>query len=94
MKVLHERTALVTPERAFGRLQSFIAGRRSLIEPRGDMECFEREVHEYFVAAEREVLAEELARLDVDLRAVTVAGELYRGSTVSGDLCECGGRFR
>jgi len=78
MEVSHERTALVTPERAFGWLQAFIAGRRSWIEPRGDMECFERELHEYFVAAEREVLAEELARLDVDLPAVTVEGELYR----------------
>ena len=32
------------------------------------MECFERELHEYVVAAERETLAEELARLDVDCR--------------------------
>jgi len=42
------------------------------------MECFERELHEYVVAAEREGLAEELARLDVDLPAVTIEGELYR----------------
>ena len=42
------------------------------------MECFERELHEYVVAAERELLAEELARLDVDLPAVTIEGELYR----------------
>ena len=38
------------------------------------MEGFERELHEYFVAAERE----ELARLDVDLPAVTIAGKLCR----------------
>jgi hypothetical protein len=42
------------------------------------MEGFERELHRYFVAAEREVLAEELARLDVDLPAVTIEGEVYR----------------
>ena len=42
------------------------------------MECFERELHEYVVAAERELLAEELARLDVDLPAVTIEGKLYR----------------
>ena len=42
------------------------------------MECFERELHEYVVAVEREGLAEELARLDVDLPAVTIEGELYR----------------
>jgi hypothetical protein len=42
------------------------------------MECFERELHDYIVAVERDVLAEELARLDVDLPAVTIEGELYR----------------
>ena len=42
------------------------------------MACFEHELHEYVVAAEREVLAEEVARLDVDLPAVTIEGEVYR----------------
>ena len=59
-------------------MQGFIAGRRSSIEPRSDMECFERELHEHFMGAEREVVAEELARLDVDLPAVAIEGELYR----------------
>jgi hypothetical protein len=78
MRVSHEQTAAVTPEKAFDRLQAFIAERRSLKEPCGDMECFERELHEYVVAVEREGLAEELARLDVDLPAVTIEGEVYR----------------
>jgi hypothetical protein len=78
MRVSHEQTAPVTPEKAFDRLQAFIAERRSLKEPCGDMECFERELHEYVVAVEREGLAEELARLDVDLPAVTIEGEVYR----------------
>ena len=78
MRVSHEQTAPVTPEKAFDRLQAFIAERRSSKEPCGDMECFERELHEYVVAVEREGLAEELARLDVDLPAVTIEGELYR----------------
>ena len=43
------------------RLKAFIAGRRSSKEPCGDMECFERELHDYVVAVEREGLAEELA---------------------------------
>jgi septum formation topological specificity factor MinE len=43
MRVSHEQTAAVTPEKAFDRLQAFIAERRSLKEPCGDMECFERE---------------------------------------------------
>ena len=66
------------PFEDLGSLQAFLAGRWSSKEPCGDMECFERELHEYVVAAEREVLAEELARLDVDLPAVTIEGELYR----------------
>ena len=78
MRVSHEQTAPVTPEKAFDRLQAFIAERRSSKEPCGDMECFERELHEYVVAVEREGLAEELARLDVDLPAVTIEGEVYR----------------
>jgi hypothetical protein len=42
------------------------------------MEGFERELHDYTVAVERELLAEELSRLDVDLPAVTIEGEVYR----------------
>ena len=78
MRVSHERTAPVTLESAVDRLKAFIAGRRSSKEPCGDMECFERELHDYVVAVEREMLAEELACLDVDLPAVTIEGELYR----------------
>ncbi|MGH8591050.1 MAG: hypothetical protein ACREXX_17505 [Gammaproteobacteria bacterium] len=78
MRVLHECAAHVTPLSAVERLQAFIALRRSSKEQCGDMECFERELHEYVVAVEREVLAEELAHLDVDLPAVTIEGEVYR----------------
>jgi hypothetical protein len=78
MIVSHECAARVTPLSAVERLQAFIAGRQSSKEPRSDMECFERELHEYVVEVEREELAEELARLDVDLPAVTVEGKVYR----------------
>ncbi len=78
MRVLHEQAGYASVESAFDRLQAFLARRRLSTEAVDEMEGFERELHEYFVAAEREVLAEELARLDVDLPAVTVEGELYR----------------
>jgi len=78
MRVSHECTAPVTLESAVDRLKAFIAGRRSSKEPCGDMEGFERELHDYTVAVERELLAEELSRLDVDLPAVTIEGEVYR----------------
>jgi hypothetical protein len=44
------------------------------------MECFERELHEYVVAVEREGLSEELARLDVDLvRSRHIGNSLVQG---------------
>ena len=51
MRVSHERTAPVTLEGAVDRLKAFIAERRSSKEPCGDMECFERELHEALAAA-------------------------------------------
>ena len=78
MRVSHECTAPVTLESAVDWLKAFIAGRRSSKEPCGDMEGFERELHDYAVAVERELLAEELSRLDVDLPTVTIEGEVYR----------------
>jgi len=41
-------------------------------------EAFEKELHEIVVNAERELLAEGLARLDVDLPSILVEGKLYR----------------
>ena len=69
---------LASAEDAFGRLRAFLARRGASSEAVDDMEGFERELHEYFMAAEREVLAEELGRLDVDLPAVTIGGKLCR----------------
>ena len=46
--------------------------------PEQDFERFERELHQRFVAAEREVLAGELQRLDVNLPAVTIDGRPHR----------------
>jgi hypothetical protein len=78
MQVSHECTVLTTSEKAFDRLQAFLAQRRSARGAVEDMAAFERELHGYFVAAEREVLAEELARFDVDLPTLEIEGDLYR----------------
>jgi len=43
-----------------------------------DFEDFERDIHALFVEAEREVLAEELERLDVTLPYVLIEGRRYR----------------
>jgi len=65
MRVSHERTAPVTLESAVDRLKALIAERRSSKEPCGDMECFERELHDYVVAVEREVLGQSIKGSEV-----------------------------
>ena len=78
MKVSHEEAVVSTSQSAMDRLKNFLTQRRGSIELVKDMENFERELHGYFVEAEREVLAEELGRFDIDLPAVRIAGEVYR----------------
>jgi hypothetical protein len=78
MEVSHEQAAFSTSQSAMDRLKDFLMQRRRVTELVQDMESFERELHGYFVEAEREVLAEELGRFDVDLPAVRIEGELYR----------------
>jgi len=43
-----------------------------------DFERFERELHEYVMAIERELLKEELARYNVTAKQVEVDGVTYR----------------
>jgi hypothetical protein len=78
MPVLAESSRLSSAESAVARLQKFLASRRAPRQPAAEFECFERELHGYFVAAEREVLGEELARWDLDLPWVEIDGQRYR----------------
>lgn len=78
MSVLSETSVLSSVESAVDRLNQFIAVQRSKVNPEGDFEHFERELHHYFVAAECEVLGEELSRWDIDVASVEVDGERYR----------------
>ncbi|MGH8655128.1 MAG: hypothetical protein ACREYE_24485 [Gammaproteobacteria bacterium] len=78
VQVSHEQAAFSTSQSALDRLHGFLAQRRLSAELVQEMESFERQLHAYFVAAEREVLAEELARFDVDLPAVRIEGQSYR----------------
>ena len=43
-----------------------------------DFERFEREVHALFIAAERELLADELEALDIDVPEVIIGGQRHR----------------
>ena len=60
------------------RLRTFLETRRRAKDPVEDLEQFERELHTLFAAAEAEVVAEELARFDVDLPAVEIDGVAHR----------------
>lgn len=61
---------------ALAELQAFIAGRSSA--PATDLGTFERELHARVLAVEREVLAVELAKFDVNVPVVTIDGEAHR----------------
>lgn len=69
-----------TPARedAVQQLQAFIAARRSSEKPVGDLEKFERELHERVLAVEREQMAAELAKFDIDQPVVKIAGVVHR----------------
>lgn len=70
--------SLSRDESAMARLQEFLAQRQAACEPVRDLEAFERELHALFMAAEREVLSRELARLDVDVPTIEVEGKRYQ----------------
>ena len=84
MEVLHRNEHLPSP--ALEQLGQFVRQRRQQWTDRGevpDFEAFERELHEHMMALERELIAEELARYDVDVETVEVAGTVYRQSLTS-----------
>ena len=63
--------------RALERLCGQVDAIRSRPLAGEDFECVERELHERFVEAEREVLGELLERLDVDVPSVELGGRRY-----------------
>jgi hypothetical protein len=63
---------------ACARLEAFLEERRRRQGPQTGIEAFERELHTHVAAVEREILAEELARLDVDVPVLLIEGVLHR----------------
>lgn len=59
-------------------LMRFVEERRRSSKPVEDFEAFEREARRRFAAAEAELVAEELARLDIDAPAVMIDGVPHR----------------
>ena len=84
MEVSHENDILARP--AAERLRQFVrkrcqeweAGEENL-----DFEIFERELHEHMMVLERELIAEELTRYDVDVEEIDVEGTIYSQALTS-----------
>lgn len=84
MGIFHKNEHLPSP--AIEQLGQFVRHRRQQWTDQGevpDFEAFERELHEHMMALEQELIAEELARYDVDVETVEVAGTVYRQSLSS-----------
>ena len=75
MQALQNCHPLSRDTHALDQLQAFLRQRREPREPVEDLDAFEQELHRLFVAAEREALGHELARFDLDVPTIEVAGE-------------------
>ena len=78
MPVFHtHQSGTVGARSTVAHLQASLTTLHAHHEAGEDFERFEREVHTLFVEAEREVLGEELERLDVDLPSVVIGGHVH-----------------
>ena len=80
MRSCHAATAEASPttQHALRELERFVTARRVAIKSVEDLEFFERDLHEQVLAVEREVMAAELAKFDVDEPVVTIDGVPHR----------------
>jgi hypothetical protein len=75
MPVFHDtHTKTTVAKQAIGELHDALQALSDTAMAMDDFEQFEREVHALFVCAQRDVLASELAQLDVDLPDVLIDG--------------------
>ena len=66
-------------EEALARIRRFVEDwRMQTRDKRGSFADFERDLHTKVMEFEREVIAEDMARADVDVEAVVVEGDTYR----------------
>ncbi len=86
MGILLENEELTSP--ALERLGQFVRQQRQQGTTQAkvaDFEGFERELHQHMMALERELIAAELARYDVEAEAVEVEGTVYRYTLTSSE---------
>src|SRR5262245_49576932 len=75
MQALQSYERLSSESQAMDQLHDFLRRRRAASAPVEDFDQFEQDLHRLFVAAEREALGHELARFDLDVPQIEVAGE-------------------
>jgi hypothetical protein len=75
MQALQNRDLLSSDTHAMEQLHDFLRQRREAREAVEDFDAFEQELHRLFVAAEREALAQELSRFDLDVPVIEVESE-------------------
>ena len=79
MEVSHGKNILGSP--AMKRLGQFVCQQEQKWQTGGnapEFEDFERELHEHIMAVERELIAEEMSRYDVEGKAIKVEGKVYQ----------------
>jgi len=84
MELCHKNSILENP--AIQRLGQFVREQHKQWNSGvPDLEQYERELHEYVMAVECELLGEELARYDVSVEQIEVEGETYRLTLTSAE---------
>ena len=78
MQALQSCDLLSSDTHAMDQLHAFLRQRREAPEPVEELAAFEQELHRLFIAAEREALGQELARFDLNVPVIEVAGERYK----------------
>ena len=77
MQALQTCDLLSSETHAMDELQDFLRQRREAHAPVANLDTFEQELHQRFLAAEREALGHELARFDLDVPVLAMDGERY-----------------
>jgi hypothetical protein len=72
------RRALPGSEEALARIRRFLEDRRMTAKKTEDFAEFEKDLHAKMMEFERELIAEEMARADIDVGAIVVEGVTYR----------------
>jgi len=86
MRVFHTAKAdATTTDATIERLQAAVVKLRAGCGAQESFESFENELHALFMQAEREVLAEELARLDVNRPQLMIDGQLHHRAVRSSE---------